>query len=632
MNSPSNSSLLNPFDDNDLLSLMSQRDDASFDPLTQFDWNIRTPEKPLWADSQVFYQSNIKNASPPSKFITQHNMMEANSAVDNFLRESANDLNEDWMSSFDELEGDENFDQDVREFCDGDTFESTEAFLHNYNETVNHSIEYEINDDAYTQLTRNCTSPLYESLVENATTLDDLDVGDKADGTYAATYTAIKSFNFWWMNHTFLPQNTQLYAVKFKYGDMVDGFQALCSASHQERNILFSHYVTKMVKRKLTKKDAENEITFVLGRTKRGYLNSLMRGLKMYEHHHGLTDIYGVDWSWTSDLAYKQTFAALKKVTKKNELSVSPDKVDHSAAYLTDEQLHVLQEFTWDLSEDTNLPFSQRLKHKAAYFCQGCATFDCLKGRDELANMLTNEFKILPCRENILFQMKRDFKSSGKLDADMKPVHKPSLVLPGERYVHILEKYLLSHRPSNLPHHTDGRLLLRPNDVAQPSHDTWYGKRVLGKDFTDKIVSFYVQQLRELNHPLFEGNQKFTNSSLRKFHLDKLAEANAPLKVQQASLAQNTKHYSRAADTLSRKMKVAQIVSGKRKSWHDSAPPLSNNIPPKSTALSMHRSPTTPCGDITNIPVKVSANTSGSKRLSFSFKAPNANFEFSYDL
>ena len=230
--------------------------------------------------------------------------------------------------------------------------------------------------------------------------------------------------------------------------------------------------------------------------------------------------------------------------------------------------------------------------------------------------------------------MKRDFKSSGKLDADMKPVHKPSLIIPGQRYVDILQNYLLSHRPPNLPAHNQLRLLLRPNDLAQPNQDSWYGRRVLGKDFTDTIVSAYVKQLRDLNHPLFMDNQKFTNSSLRKFHLDKLAEANAPLKVQQASLAQNTRHSSCAADTLPRKLKVAEIVSGKLKTWHDSSPALPHDIRHKPTALNMHRccSPTAPCADITNIPVQVTANTSGSKRLSFSFKAPNANFEFSYDL
>ena len=110
-----------------------------------------------------------------------------------------------------------------------------------------------------------------------------------------------------------------------------------------------------------------------------------------------------------------------------------------------------------------------------------------------------------------------------------------------------------------------------------------------------------------------------------KISFGQVCRSECTIKSPKASLAQNTKRYSRAADTFSRKMKVAEIVSGKQKSWHDSAPPLSHNFPPKSTALNMHGSPTTPCRNITNIPIQVlvlvSANTSESKRLSFPFKA-----------
>ena len=80
-----------------------------------------------------------------------------------------------------------------------------------------------------------------------------------------------------------------------------------------------------------------------------------MRGMKMYEHLHHLTNIYGRDWSWQTDLSYKQTQAVLVKVTKKNELAVSPSKIDCSSAYLSEEQFNVLHSFTWDLSEDPSL-------------------------------------------------------------------------------------------------------------------------------------------------------------------------------------------------------------------------------------------------------------------------------------
>ena len=84
----------------------------------------------------------------------------------------------------------------------------------------------------------------------------------------------------------------------------------MCSASHAEQNVLLAHYVSKMVKRVEVK---QGDISFVTGRTKRGYLNSLMRAMKMYEKEHDLTSVYG-DWTWCKSDAYEQTKAALKKI------------------------------------------------------------------------------------------------------------------------------------------------------------------------------------------------------------------------------------------------------------------------------------------------------------------------------
>ena len=129
-------------------------------------------------------------------------------------------------------------------------------FLQDYHSAVNDSVEILLGPEQYDNLTANCSSPLYECLVKKSTTLDDLNVGCKADKTYTTTYTAIRSFNFFWLNHSFNERTEPaLYAIRYKYGDMLDGFQALCTSSHQERNIILAHYVTKMVKRvEVTKK------------------------------------------------------------------------------------------------------------------------------------------------------------------------------------------------------------------------------------------------------------------------------------------------------------------------------------------------------------------------------------------
>ena len=50
--------------------------------------------------------------------------------------------------------------------------------------------------------------------------------------------------------------------------------------------------------------------------------------------------------------------------------------------------------------------------------------------------------------------------------------------------------------------------------------------------------------LQKAGPELFSADERFTNSSLRKYHSDKLMQANAPLIHQQASLAQNVRAYT----------------------------------------------------------------------------------------
>ena len=72
------------------------------------------------------------------------------------------------------------------------------------------------------------------------------------------------------MNHDLLQQNQTLYAIKCEYGDYLDEFQALCSALHEETNVLFSHYVANRFKHRETQKDLQNGVNFVLRQTKCG--------------------------------------------------------------------------------------------------------------------------------------------------------------------------------------------------------------------------------------------------------------------------------------------------------------------------------------------------------------------------
>ena len=61
---------------------------------------------------------------------------------------------------------------------------NADTFGMDYNETVNKSIEYGLDEKMYDARTKDCCSPLYERPVEQLTTLDDLDIGDQSDNTY----------------------------------------------------------------------------------------------------------------------------------------------------------------------------------------------------------------------------------------------------------------------------------------------------------------------------------------------------------------------------------------------------------------------------------------------------------------
>ena len=266
-------------------------------------------------------------------------------------------------------------------------------FINMYNNDEFDSEKREVTEEEFKIITSNRQSLLFEQLVKLETKLDDPDVG------------SIRSFNFWWKNHSFNAQKEPgLYALKLKLGHLEDGFEALCYGTHSERNILLAHYVTKMIR---MKQKVTDETESVLGSTKRGYLNSLMRGMKLYEKHKGLKEFYG-DWSWADSDAYAQTVKALDKTTMKNEITLSPSKTNKSSAFMEEDQFLAMCSFVWSLAICSTIPFGQRLEHMVRYFVLGLITFGCLRGRDEISECLVKEFVILDS-ETIDFQMKRPF-------------------------------------------------------------------------------------------------------------------------------------------------------------------------------------------------------------------------------
>lgn len=184
-----------------------------------------------------------------------------------------------------------------QDFTQLDSFQESQVslFQPQYDETFNEHITYNVNTDeeeASEQFHSDLkvydlkhTSPLFESLCHQETTLDNLQCGSAKDATYRTTYTAIRKLNQFWNEHQFdeLSEPT-LCAIRTRFSSYVDGFASLCSMTHGERNVVLSHWVAKVVSNGSTES--------MKGCTKRGYLNSVMRALKMFEVQNGILNIF----------------------------------------------------------------------------------------------------------------------------------------------------------------------------------------------------------------------------------------------------------------------------------------------------------------------------------------------------
>ena len=150
-----------------------------------------------------------------------------------------------------------------------------------------------------------------------------------------------------------------------------------------------------------------------------------------------------------------------------------------------------------------------------------------------------------------------------------------------------------------------------------------------GKSFCGAVVSKYVHILKQKGHPLFSNSdEKFTNTSIRKYHNHKLAAAGAPTHIQQASLAQNTRFYNAGpkSERMGTKKKIAAVIAGERKAWHSPDCPI-----PQHAAQASKQSPTISTFAPT-ITVTKQTSTHTAKKLRFSFQAPNAQINFEYDV
>jgi hypothetical protein len=301
---------------------------------------------------------------------------------------------------------------------------------------------------------------------------------------------------------------------------------------------------------------------------------------------------------------------------------------------MSEEQFTALHQFTLD-SALSSENFGEKLLHFIRYLVQAVIVFGCLRGRDEISLCQVDEFSIID-DYSFMFQMKRQFKSL-KLDASYNVVHKPSRVILGQRYVEIL-RLLLDKRKSGPSIKNARRLWLKPLPAVSSSSAVYWSDIPIGKTSISQAVSVYVKKLHGQKHALFLDCPHFTNSSLRKYHIERLSEAGAPLVVQQASLAQNVKSYARGAHSLPLQKKVAEIVAGQKKRWQEDTNP-SETSPQQSPAKKKKTVETSPPKKLESniaviehqLPASLAVSSS-SGQLKISIVSGEKTFSFEYVL
>ena len=152
-----------------------------------------------------------------------------------------------------------------------------------------------------------------------------------------------------------------------------------------------------------------------------------------------------------------------------------------------------------------------------------------------------------------------------------------------------------------------------------------------GKSFCGAVESKYIHVLKKKYHLLFSNSdEKFTNTSIRKYHSHKLAPAGAPTHIQQASLSQSTRFYNAGpgpkSERMGTKKKIAAVIAGERKACNSPDHPI-----PQHAAQASKQSPSV-SNFAPTIMVTEQTSTHTAKKLRFSFQAPNAQINFEYDV
>ena len=222
-------------------------------------------------------------------------------------------------------------------------------FLSQHSLAVNENLECNLEPQQFDMLTHKYLSPLFKSLVQSKTKIRSIDCGKKTDSTYDRTYSAVRLENFWLANYYFdAKADPELYNLLFSYEDMIDGFQALCSCAHPNRNIFLTYWIAKMVKRSL-RKDKDSE-ALGLGSVKFKIPKFNSKSIENLRVKKKLIEFDGANWTWRNLIYYSNIHGA-------NE------RVDTSVGEMSFKQACAMHQYVWGKSEDLTISLANRDKY-----------------------------------------------------------------------------------------------------------------------------------------------------------------------------------------------------------------------------------------------------------------------------
>lgn len=257
------------------------------------------------------------------------------------------------------------------------------------------------------------------------------------------------------------------------------------------------------------------------GKTIKGMIDSWVRYIKGIEaESESLSEYYG-DWSWTKSSYFKSVKEALKSYTMNRFSQLAANPTIPTATKTAD----ALRLFAFEEIHNRTLMLagcSESFRSYALHLQKaGCQVIGGFCGNRAISEM--HEIKISDFVEhgpNWMEYKPTGVTKSTKVNAEFEVTTKLSSFIVGRKNCDVI-RFLASHRSLDAP----DRLFLKVRNNVAGSDEVWFANQNVGVNTIGKAVSEYASELVTAQK-IPEGH--YTNTSMRKLVVDRLASAGCP--------------------------------------------------------------------------------------------------------